>query len=69
MNDIELSIHDNQIIAAAIDEFKKRTLTNFCCYCNQQACDGGMVGSIQECETVRMLRDVLEDISDELKGE
>ena len=40
----------------------------FCQYCNQEACEGGMVGSIQECETIRMLKDVIEEVVEEMKG-
>lgn len=69
INDIKINTaeHDAMVRTDVIEKFKTRTLTNFCYYCNQQACDGGMVGSLQECETIRVLRDVLEDISDELK--
>lgn len=38
----------------------------FCQYCNQEACEGGMVGSVQECETIRMLKDVIDELEGEL---
>lgn len=42
-------------------------LTSFCQHCNQAACEGGLVGSIQECSTIRMLRDTVDDIRRECK--
>lgn len=34
-------------------------LQDFCAYCTGDGCDGGGVGSIQECEGIGMLRDIL----------
>lgn len=53
--------------ADAIDEFVKALLTEYCNYCNQIACDGGRIGSIQECASVSMLVEVMKDLADQLK--
>ena len=50
----------------AIEEMKKMILPMYCSCCNQIACDGGQVGSIQECASVSLLRDVVFDLADEL---
>lgn len=50
-----------------IDEYKNNVLNEFCTYCNQEACEGGCMGSIQECAEARLLRDVMEDIAKEMK--
>ena len=42
---------------------------SFCTYCNQDACEGGMVGTIQECETIRMIKDVIDGIIEDMKAE
>ena len=53
--------------ADAIDEYKEEVLSRFCECCDQYACDGAMIGSMQECTTICMLRDVCTDIANELK--
>lgn len=53
--------------ADAIDEFAEALPNEFCNYCNQIACDGGRIGSIQECASVTMLVDVMKDLAEELK--
>lgn len=60
---------EKEVRAKAFDEYKELVLSQFCLYCNQEACEGGMIGTIQECQTISMLRDVLNDIQEELKGE
>lgn len=71
--DRALEEHDAEIRAEerkkTIDEFADRLPQAFCQYCSQESCEGGMVGSIQECETVRMLKDVIEELVDDMKGE
>lgn len=52
-----------------IDEYKNNVLNVFCTYCNQEACEGGCMGSIQECAEARLLRDVMEDMEEEMKRE
>lgn len=37
-------------------------LSAMCTYCSQDACAGGMHGTIQECETIRLLRDVIDEM-------
>ena len=51
----------------AIDEFANQLPYEYCNYCNQIACDGGRIGSIQECASVTMLVDVLKDLAEQLK--
>lgn len=67
----ELSAHDAQTRAdervKVLDEYKEEVLSRFCECCDQYACDGAMIGSIQECATICMLRDVCTDIANELK--
>lgn len=55
---------ESEIRADERKKFAKELLHSFCSYCNQEACDGGMVGSIQECTTIIMLRDVLNEIKE-----
>ena len=62
-----LDEYDKQIRADAIDEYKEEVLSRFCECCDQYACDGAMIGSMQECTTICMLRDVCTDIANELK--
>lgn len=64
-----ISINAIRQRADAIEEFKKNLINEFCCYCDQESCEGGMVGSVQECETIRMLRDVADGIAGQMKGE
>lgn len=52
-----------------LDKVADRIPKEFCTYCNQEACDGGMVGTIQECQTIRMMKDVLDEVIAELKAE
>lgn len=59
--------HDEEVRAKVIDEYKNNVLNEFCTYCNQEACEGGCMGSIQECATIRLLRDVMEDMAKEMK--
>lgn len=54
--------------AEAIDKLKEFVPKTFCAFCSQEACEGGMLGSIQECQTISVLRDVFEDVEKELKG-
>lgn len=51
----------------AIDEYKELVLSEFCEGCDQEACNGAMIGSTQECYTVCRLRDTLNDIQERLK--
>ena len=62
-----LDDYTKQVKTEAFDEYKDRLLTEFCSYCNQDACEGGMVGTIQECDSIRLLRDVSEDLAEQLK--
>lgn len=48
-----------------IDKFTDLLPKSFCQYCPY--CEGGTVESIQECETIRMLKDAIEEVVDELK--
>lgn len=48
--------------ASKLDSYNQDVLKRFCSCCNQEACEGGMVGTIQECTTVGQLRDVLKDV-------
>lgn len=50
-----------------LDHIEKYMLTNICASCNQEACEGGMVASIQECETIRFLKGAIHDAIVELK--
>ena len=59
--------YEKQVRADAIDEYKEEVLSRFCECCDQYACDGAMIGSMQECTTICMLRDVCTDIANELK--
>lgn len=40
-------------------------LAEFCTVCDQEACEGGQIGSIQECETIKMMRDLAEQIKEQ----
>lgn len=51
----------------AIFDYKEQVLLEFCTCCNQEACEGGCIGSIQECESIKTLRDVLDDVAIRLK--
>lgn len=56
---------DSELLDKVAEIFPK----SFCTYCNQEACDGGMVGTIQECETIRMIKDVIDGIIEDMKAE
>lgn len=53
--------------ADVIYEIKKLLPQAYCNNCDQTSCDGGRVGSIQECTSVRLLIDTLFELEDELK--
>lgn len=55
----------NELLDKVAEIFPK----SFCTYCNQEACEGGMVGTIQECETIRMIKDVINGVIEDMKGE
>lgn len=53
-----------EIVEKAIKLYTSELPASFCTYCNQEGCEGGMVDSIRECETIRMLKDVLNDFGE-----
>lgn len=53
--------------AKVIDHIEKYMLTDICSSCDQEACESGMVASIQECETIRFLKGAIHDAIVELK--
>lgn len=63
----QLAEYEQQIRADVICEIKKILPQSYCNNCNQISCDGGRVGSIQECASVRLLIDTLFELEDELK--
>lgn len=44
-------------------------LAEFCTVCDQEACEGGQIGSIQECETIGMMRDLAEQLKEQSNAE
>ena len=58
-----------KIKVEVIYEIKKILPPIYCNNCNQIACDGGRVGSIQECASVRLLIDILGELEEQLKGQ
>ena len=63
-----LKQHDATIIKATCDTYGNLLLAKTCTSCNQEACNGGMVGSIQECQSIKMIRDVCEEVENVIKG-
>lgn len=57
--------HDSELLDKVAEIFPK----SFCTYCNQEVCEGGMVGTIQECETIRMIKDVINGVIKDIKAE
>lgn len=53
--------------AKVIDHIEKYMITSICSSCDQEACEGGMAESIQECETIRFLKDAIHDAITEMK--
>lgn len=66
-NVVDLVEHDKQVRADAIEEFKSAILSQFCARCDQEPCEGGCVGSIQQCYTAAILVEVANDTAEELK--
>jgi len=54
--------------ADAIEAFKSAILSQFCARCDQEACEGGCAGSIQQCYVAANLAEVTNDIAGQLKG-
>lgn len=67
--DVETAIkgHDKKVRADAIEEFKDAILAQFCARCDQEPCEGGCVGSIQQCYAAAILVEVANDTAEELK--
>lgn len=60
---------DKIVNSELLDKVAEIFPKSFCTYCNQEACEGGMVGTIQECETIRMIKDVIDGIIEDMKAE
>ena len=60
---------DKIVNSELLDKVAEIFSKSFCAYCNQEACEGGMVGSVQECQTIRMMKDVLDEVIAEIKAE
>lgn len=62
---LDIEKHDAKVRAderaKVIDHIEKYMITSICSSCDQEACEGGMVASIQECETIQFLKDAIHE--------
>lgn len=65
----QMEEHDKKVREDTIDEFKNAILSQFCACCDQEACEGGCAGSIQQCYVAANLAEVANDTAEELKEE